>query len=313
MMYVITEKRDNDRFVIYDMKNKGSACVSKYTIKQLIEDNSTIIIGVTYSFKEVGSNEVMIENIIPHSKDGKAPVTRQIKNAFVPDTKRSYATVIKGLYPSRTEKKALNEKAKKTKATKKANAKAKKVAEETAKKEHKEQLKQYKAEVERMRVVTKRIQKSKPQFFLQNIDIIASEYNEKIDYKFKVQVRTPAALTKLNNLIKSTSCFCDTRGAGDKVRRGLWFETTIRTDSMIIFDDPDIQVFADKEVWLDFDGNWGNRCEIRFSVYENYKPQFTYTHGTTFDEGTHFGADACCDHSANGEARWLRKSLGRPA
>lgn len=313
MKYVITEVRDKDRFVIYDMENKGSVCVSKYTIKQIIEDDSSIIIGVTYSFKELGGKEVIIKDIIPYTKDGLKPAVKVARNDFVPDTKRSYTTISKGIFPSRAEKKALKEKAKKTKATKKANKKAKKEAEVQAIKEKKEAEANRKAEIEKYSVVKKRIQKSKPQFYLRKINIMATEYNEKMDYEFKVEVTTPSALTKLNNLIKNSSCYADTREAGAILKRGRTFTTTIRCDdNCLVFDNPDIQVFAAKEVWLDFDGSWENRCEIKFSYYNNYKPDITYTHGTTFSENTYFGADAYSNHSANGEARWLRKTLGRP-
>ncbi len=213
-----------------------------------------------------------------------------------------------------TEKRDANtEKTKKTKATKKANIKAKKVAEEQALKEKKEYEAKRKAEKEKYAVVKKRVQKSKPQFYLRKINIMATEYNEKIDYEFDVEVSTPSALTKLNNLIKTSPCYADTREAGNVLKRGRKFTTEICcSDNILIFDSPDIQVFAAKEVWLDFDGSWENRCEIRFSYYNNYKPNITYTHGTTFSEDTAFGADAYEEHSANGEAKWLRKSLGRP-
>lgn len=312
MKYVITEKRDNDRYVIYDMDNKGSACVSKYTIKQIIEDNSSIVIGVTYSYKKVGSNEVIIDKIVPYTKDGKAPAVKVVKNTFVPDTKRSFSTVIKGLKPSRAEIKALNEKAKKTKATKKANKKAKKVAEETALREKKKVEAEMKAEKEKFKVVKKRIQRSKPQLYLKKIKIMATEYDENVSYEFRAECLTPAAVTKLNNLIKSTRAYADTRNAGDMIKRRGYFSTRLDCEGAYVLDDPDIQVFAEKEVWLDFDGSWENRCEIRFSLYNDYRPEFTYTHGTTFSDDSPFGADAYADHTANGEARWLRKHLGRP-
>ena len=311
MRFVITEKRDNDRYVIYDMENKGSACVSKYTIKQLIEGESTIIIGVTYSYKNMGSNEVVIENITPYTKDGSRPASKIISNSYIPDTKRSFATVIKGLKPSRAEIKALNDKTKKTKATKKANKKAKKVAEDTALKEKKKAEAELKAEKEKYKVIKKRVQKSKPQLYLKKIKIMATEYDEKLSYEFRVECHTPAAVTKLNNFIKSTTAYADTRNAGDTIKRRGYFSTRLDCEGSYVLDDPDIQLFAEKEVWLDFDGSW-ERCEIRFSSYNDYRPEFTYTHGSAFSDDTHFGADAYADHTANGEARWLRKVLGRP-
>ncbi len=307
MNFVITEKRDYDRYVIYDMDNKGSACVSKYTINQLLKEH--IVIGVVYRFDDY--DEIIIEEIKPMTKDGTKPLKRVVRNSFVPDTKRSYATVSKGLFPSRAEKKALNEKAKKTKATKKANKKEQKLAEETRIKDEKEKKELKKKRKEELRVVKKRIQKSKPQFYFQKQEIIASEYNDSSTYHYKVECRTPSALSIFNKIIKSSSCFADTSNAGKIIKRGGIFSTTVSTN-WPLDDETKIQLFADKTIWVDFDGSWENRCEILFEEWNNYKPVFTYTHGTEFNDNTYFGADSYCDYSAKGFAKYFRKRLGRP-
>lgn len=312
MRYIVTEQRDNDRFVIYDTENKGSACVSKYTLRQLLEDDTTLIIGITYSFKSVGSKEVVIKDIIPHTKDGKT-AQKVLRNEFVPDTKRSYGTVIKGLYPSRAEKKAISDKAKKTKQTKKINKKAKKEAEEIALKEQKIADKKAKEEAEKMRIIRKRIQKSKPQLYLQETNMTATEYDSVVNYKFNVELRSLAALSVLNKLIKSSTAYANTENAGAVIRSGRVFTTHLRCDDRcFIFDDPDLQVFADKKIYYEFDG-YDGRCEICFEEYNSYTPNITYTHGTSFSESSPIGPAAYSETSPNAEAKFYRKTLGRPA
>ena len=103
----------------------------------------------------------------------------------------------------------------------------------------------------------------------------------------------------------------DDLSAGKIIKRGGIFSTTVSTN-WPLDDEQKIQLFADKTIWVDFDGSWENRCEILFEEWNNYKPVFTYTHGSEFNDNTYFGADAYSDYSAKGFARYFRKKLGRP-
>lgn len=89
MKYVIIEKKDADRYVLYDAENKGMCCVSKYTLQQLRDDKHQII-GLNSTTGSVKAGDITIMTL-----DGKVRtknVTYEVAN-----TKRSAATVEKGI------------------------------------------------------------------------------------------------------------------------------------------------------------------------------------------------------------------------
>lgn len=89
MKYVIIEKKDADRYVLYDAENKGMCCVSKYTLQQLRDDKHQIV-GLNSTTGSVKTGDITIMTL--DEKVRMKNVTYEVAN-----TKRSAATVEKGI------------------------------------------------------------------------------------------------------------------------------------------------------------------------------------------------------------------------
>lgn len=121
MKFVITGVGEKC-FALYDAENKGSAMATAYTIKQLIEAGHQVI----------GVKSLKPFSVVCHCKNGDVAKKQPVRATGIPDTKRSMATFVKGIKPSRAEVKANKDAALKRKATikqKKAEEKAKAEAE----------------------------------------------------------------------------------------------------------------------------------------------------------------------------------------
>lgn len=308
MEFVVIEKRDNDRFVIYDIENKGSCCCSKYTMKQIIDAGHTIY-GVRYNGENIGVND-----IVPLLKNGQ-PRQRMEHYSLVPDTKRSAVTILQGLTPSREEKRAMRETMQKRDATIKDNKKQAKLAELEREKRIKEEEKQRKALQKEMEVNIKHRQVTKVSAYLVDIRMVASEYNlESRQYTYILECTTPTALTNLRKLSKELSKrgngFYIDSNASDMVERHGKYSVRA-TFSNMLEDVEGIQIFAGAEVRLDFT-----------NVYEDYNIWATFraiNHFMASCDGRHidvnietpFGPTAYRDYTIRGIAQKLRQ-MGRP-
>ena len=102
--FIIVGKKDNDCFVIKDLRDGmgGMCCVSKYTIGQLMKSHDILGVNKNYSGKNPG-----VGDITPMLMNGN-PATQNITFPNVKDTKRSAVTVEKGIKLSRAEKASKN-------------------------------------------------------------------------------------------------------------------------------------------------------------------------------------------------------------
>lgn len=273
MEFSIVEKRDNDRFVLYDMQNKGKACASKYTIKQLI-NNKHIVHG--YSDK----------GIVICSTTG-TPVKRKIKYNDIPDTKRSTVTFEAGIKPSRAEKKA-----NKTKANKrKENIKEKQAA---AEKERKY-----------LEITKKKRFISKPLFELIKEELWGAEYDEGGEYIYQVRINTPAAQAIVNKMVKTGVIrpydFSEKISDGDKIiSEGPIHEELYKC-----------QVIASNHVHLSFENYYTSEsvsCDFYASEHFEFLPKnASFYHS---DEKIMIGSVADGGSSLKNEGIWLRKKMG---
>ena len=94
-------------FALYDVENKGSAMATAYTIKQLVEAGHQV----------VGVKSMKPFSVVCHCKNGDVAKKQPVRATGIPDTKRSMATFVKGIKPSRADIKANKEAARKRKAT----------------------------------------------------------------------------------------------------------------------------------------------------------------------------------------------------
>lgn len=272
MEFSIIEKRDNDRFVLYDMKNKGKACASKYTIKQLVENGHKVYgYGKKISICSVTGREI----------------TKSMKYPDVPDTKRSLATFEAGIKLSRAEKKLNKEKAEKKKETI-----ALKKAEEEKKKKY-------------LEIKKKKRYISKPLFELIEEDLWGSEYDEGGKYTYRVRIKSPAAQTIVNRMVKDGEIdpcsFTDKISDGDKVvaegpiDEQLW----------------GCQVIAGSTVQFNFKNHYTNETVFcKFLSYENYEYNSKNASFHHADENIRIGSVANGGSSLKSEGVWIRKKLG---
>lgn len=308
MEFVVIEKRDNDRFVIYDIENKGSCCCSKYTMKQIIDAGHTIY-GVRYNGVNIGVND-----IVPLLKNGQ-PRQKMEHYSLVPDTKRSAVTILQGLTPSREEKRVMRETLHKRDATIKDNKKQAKLAEIEREKRIKEEEKQRKALQKEMEVNIKHRQVTKVSAYLTDICLVASEYSlDSRRYTYLLECTTPTALTNLRKLNKELSkrgrgFYIDSNASEMVERRGKYSVRITLPD--LLEDVEGVQIFAGTEVRLDFS-----------NAYEDYNIWATFRANNHFiascdgrhisvDLDTSFGATAYRDYTLRGIACTLRK-MGRP-
>lgn len=100
MKFIVLEIKDRDLFTIYDVEKKGVCCCSAYTLKQLLEAKIDVI----------GCNVVNGKlKVFECDLDGNKR-SRKASNCCTDTTKRSFATIVKGLdekhYPRvKTERK----------------------------------------------------------------------------------------------------------------------------------------------------------------------------------------------------------------
>lgn len=173
----ISEKKD--AYALYDTANKGTAMATAYTIKQLLENGHTVV-GIK-SFKPF--------QVVCHSKDGKVAKS-QSSLGLVSPTKRSMATFVKGIKPTREERKAAKETAAKRKTTLRANKAAKKAAQEAKKK------------------MWIPLQKSKLQILEVGHYEEVGEYHTNTSYDtYYLTAHSPAALTTLKKVLKNSSLY----------------------------------------------------------------------------------------------------------
>ena len=120
---VVGISKKEDALALFDVENKGTAMATPYTIRQLIE-NGHIVKGIlaTKPFR-----------FRVFTKTGEAAKRKSVP-ATVDPTKRTMASFLNGIKPSRAEIKAAKEAAAKRKATFRVNKAAKKAAQEAEKK-----------------------------------------------------------------------------------------------------------------------------------------------------------------------------------
>lgn len=273
MEFSIVEKRDNDRFVLYDLKNKGKACASKYTIKQLINAGH----------KVYGYNN---KNITICSISG-VPVKKEIKYKDISDTKRSFATFTSGITPSRAEKKANKEKAIKKKETMKT------------KKEEEEKRKKY------LEIKKKKRFKSKPLFELLEENLWASEYDDGGEYIYKVYIKSPSAQTIVNKMVREG--WIDPYDYSDKIEDGHKVIAKHPIDEDIC----NCQVSAASTIHLNFENHYTNESVFcYFYLNENFEFLPKNASFRKSDENIILGSVANGGSSLKSEGIWLRKKLG---
>lgn len=273
MEFSIVEKRDNDRFVLHDVKNKGKACASKYTIKQLI-NNGHIIHGFN-------GKEIVICSITG------VPVKKQIKYENIPNTKRSLSTFESGIKPNRTEKKLNKDKAAKKKATIKA------------KRQEEDKRKEY------LKIKTKKRFKTKPLFELIEEDLWGTEYDEGGNYIYKVYIKSAAAKSVVNKMVKEGTIkpysFIGEIENGDKVS----------SSNPIDEDLYNCQVSAGASVELKFSNHYTDESVCcNFYKSENYEYLSKNASFHHSNENIKIGSVADGGSSLKSEGIWLRKNLG---
>lgn len=273
MEFSIVEKRDNDRFVLHDMKNKGKACASKYTIKQLIANGHKV-----YGFDG--------KNITICSITG-TPSKKEMKYSDIPDTKRSLSTFEAGIKPSRAEKKTNKEKAAKKKETIKA------------KKQEEEKKKKY------LEIKRKKRYKTKPLFELLEEDLWGSEYDDGGEYTYRVYIKSPAAQATVNKMIKEG--FIDPQSFTDKVSDGDKVIAKHPIDEEL----HNCQVVAASTVKLNFDNHYTSESVFcYFYAHENFEFLSKNASFRKSDENIRIGSVANGGSTLKSEGIWLRKSLG---
>ncbi len=272
MEFSIVEKRDNDRFVLYDMKNKGKACASKYTIKQLIDNGHTV-----YGY----GKKITICGVT-----GKE-INKAMKYPDVPDTKRSLSTFEAGIKPSRAEKKLNKEKAKKKKET------------IVQKKNEEEKRRKY------LEIKKKKRYISKPLFELLEEDLWGSEYDEGGKYTYRVRIKSPAAQSIVNKMVRCGEI--DPCDFSDKITDGDKVVSDCPIDEQLY----DCQVVASSTVQLNFRNHYTSETVFcKFFSYENYEynPKNASFHHA--DENIRIGSVADGGGTLKSEGVWIRKNLG---
>lgn len=273
MEFSIVEKRDNDRFVLHDIKNKGKACASKYTIKQLVENGHTV-----------------------HGFDGKkiticsisgTPVKKKANYTEVPDTKRSLSTFEAGIKPTRAEKKLNKEKAQKKKET--IN---KKKAEEEKRKKY-------------LEIKKKKRYTSKPLFELIEEDLWGSEYDEGGKYTYRVRINSAAAQSIVNKMVKCGEI--DPYDFSDKIIDGDKVTSTHPISEQF----HNCQVVASSTVQFNFTNHYTSETVFcKFYAYDNYEYNSKNASFHHADENIRIGSVADGGGTLKAEGVWLRKNLG---
>lgn len=116
LAFYIVGKKNDDCYVLYDVRYGGKACASLYTIDQLIEQGYAVAGCNSLRGQKTRAKDITIVNL-----DGK-PAQRISTFEDVPDTKRSAVTFIKGIKKSKEEvqkAKQIGEKRSQTLQTKK--------------------------------------------------------------------------------------------------------------------------------------------------------------------------------------------------
>lgn len=176
---VVGISKKEDALALYDVENKGTAMATPYTIRQLIE-NGHVVKGIlaTKPFR-----------FRVFTKTGEAAKRKSVP-ATVDPTKRTIASFLKGIKPSRAEIKAAKEAAAKRKATLRANKAAKKAAQEAEKKKW------------------MLLQKSKLQILEIGHYEEVGEYHTNTSYDtYFLSAQSTAALTTLKKVLKDSNLY----------------------------------------------------------------------------------------------------------